>query len=398
MQRRFLLCALGAQLLFALPSAANAAIYLELGTALSAEQAQQNWTVIQKTYPELRGLSFSTSQRSVAGGQPVYRLQAGPLSSREKAASICRKLFAQDQECFVSLKSSEVLPWQSKEELPWQQAESPKEADVPVAQAVVETPAEELSEPVLLAQQTRDPSDMLGPVSLDPQETADMREESAELQTPPVMETPLEPEMTEEAPEPQEPEVVEIAQVAPSPEPMPTPIIPAADNAGTIDVAEAIRVPVSEEPITVPPAPQVQPVQERLFSRGPRYRSFRLIEASETNRDRVLHVNDLSGHLGYPTRPRKAPTPKAKQKHYWVHLGSAHSRADAQTRWDSLRRQNPKLFYGKKAHISAPASMTNARRPAMRLRTGPFDAEKAAESYCRKLQASRVSCLVIHDF
>lgn len=83
-------------------AAAGPGFRVQLAAVKSEADAQQAWTKLQKTHPDLLGGLQPTIQRADLGAQGIfYRVQAGSLPSREAAAALCDRLKAKDQACLV---------------------------------------------------------------------------------------------------------------------------------------------------------------------------------------------------------------------------------------------------------------------------------------------------------
>ena len=76
---------------------------VQLSSVRSESAAKGGWTVLQKKYSDLLGdLSSSVQRVTLAGGKGTYyRLQAGPLSSKTAANTLCGKLKERKQGCIV---------------------------------------------------------------------------------------------------------------------------------------------------------------------------------------------------------------------------------------------------------------------------------------------------------
>ncbi len=75
---------------------------IQLASVKSEADADKEWTRLRKIHGDLIGDLQPTVQRADLGTQGVfYRIQGGPLASREEAAALCEKLKAKNQGCLV---------------------------------------------------------------------------------------------------------------------------------------------------------------------------------------------------------------------------------------------------------------------------------------------------------
>lgn len=83
-------------------AAAEGAFMVQLASASNQEAVEREWTRMQERHPEqLGGLSLNVERADLGDRGVFYRLQAGPLSSRDAAESLCAELKAQQQDCLV---------------------------------------------------------------------------------------------------------------------------------------------------------------------------------------------------------------------------------------------------------------------------------------------------------
>ena len=75
---------------------------VQLAAVKSEADAQQAWAKLQKAHADLLGGLQPTIQRADLGAQGIfYRVQGGPLPTREAAAALCEGLKAKNQACLV---------------------------------------------------------------------------------------------------------------------------------------------------------------------------------------------------------------------------------------------------------------------------------------------------------
>lgn len=83
-------------------AAAGDGFRVQLAAVKSEADARAEWTRLQKAHADLLGGLQPTIQRADLGAQGVfYRIQGGPLASREAAAALCDRLKAKNQACLV---------------------------------------------------------------------------------------------------------------------------------------------------------------------------------------------------------------------------------------------------------------------------------------------------------
>lgn len=82
---------------------ADTVFLVQLGSYESQEQADNAWSRLTNENPKLlNGLSHQNSRISLPpDNKESFRLQAGPISQRDDAKSICSSLLAEEEECFV---------------------------------------------------------------------------------------------------------------------------------------------------------------------------------------------------------------------------------------------------------------------------------------------------------
>jgi hypothetical protein len=75
---------------------------IQLGAFRSTEEAKTTWTKLKRKYPSsLNKLTFGVQKADLGAKGIFYRLHAGPLSDRDAANILCKKLIAKGQGCFV---------------------------------------------------------------------------------------------------------------------------------------------------------------------------------------------------------------------------------------------------------------------------------------------------------
>ena len=83
-------------------AAAGEGFRVQLAAVKSEADANAEWTKLQKAHADLLGGLKPTIQRADLGAQGIfYRIQGGPLASRDAAVALCDALKAKDQACLV---------------------------------------------------------------------------------------------------------------------------------------------------------------------------------------------------------------------------------------------------------------------------------------------------------
>lgn len=76
---------------------------VQLGAYRSEREAETEWKRIRAKFKTaLSGKTMMVQPVQVAGKGTMYRLQAGPVASREEAKGLCKKLVAAGQGCFLA--------------------------------------------------------------------------------------------------------------------------------------------------------------------------------------------------------------------------------------------------------------------------------------------------------
>ena len=80
-----------------------ATVRLQLGAYKSDAEATKEW---KKTYAKhkalFKGLTMMVQKAEIPGKGTMYRLQAGPVKTKEAASALCKKLAAAGQGCFIA--------------------------------------------------------------------------------------------------------------------------------------------------------------------------------------------------------------------------------------------------------------------------------------------------------
>ena len=84
------------------PAAASGNFVIQLASASNRDAVAAEWTRMQQRHPQQLGsLQLLIEEADLGERGTFYRLQAGPVGSRETADSLCAALKAQQQDCLV---------------------------------------------------------------------------------------------------------------------------------------------------------------------------------------------------------------------------------------------------------------------------------------------------------
>jgi cell division septation protein DedD len=75
---------------------------VQLASLSTKALAEKEWVILKRKHKDLlKDLSFSVVKADVKGKGTFYRVQAGPLPSKEEAARFCKKLTSQGAACML---------------------------------------------------------------------------------------------------------------------------------------------------------------------------------------------------------------------------------------------------------------------------------------------------------
>lgn len=330
---------------------AESSYLLQLGSFPSEQEAHQHWDGVYSTNGDLL---VNVPPRIARATLPpddmtVYRLQAGPLPGKAEAQRLCSVLASRKQECYVVETALPQLPSDvvSKQEtstssdndsvfssfLPWVDSEpaQPDQTAVPP----VTPPATQTKESGFFAKlwSTSDEESQPLPSTLPSPGTSDTAE-----------------------PEP--------LAAAPVPAPMELAPVPALANMdsserGNVNVAEAVRVPLTQPN---------QFVQPQRISTAP---------------------GQLGVLKGYPSQ-------QFHQKSLWAQLSYFEDQQSALAYWEQFRMSNPGMP-PLRIRITRPYNLVSTGESRVSLRVGSFVNGTDVGSFCRANAASDLHCQVIKD-
>jgi len=90
--------------------------FLEIGNQGSSEYVSSEWQELSTKYKKLLGdLKLYPKQVTNHDGETAHVIQTGPISKKDKAEKICKKLFAKNISCFVMEGAGDVPPSKSSD-------------------------------------------------------------------------------------------------------------------------------------------------------------------------------------------------------------------------------------------------------------------------------------------
>lgn len=384
---------------FSLPAdtaRAASTFLLQFGQHDSQEAAREQWENLQEDYPQLLGdLRFHLAEVDLPSGTK-YRAQASALPSRSDAQELCTALTVDDVECLV-VETSMYQPEPAQSEVAGEgdvaEVEMPAGDDAQIEEVMMDEDSAgvslesvpELAEADEPESQTSSFRDSLFPWLRDDDEP------EADEPIEPVAAEPasarIEPETAsenmdrealaslssqfdeivspEQAPTAEyEPEVESAAVVAArapknlaETNAVPAPQVPAeADDANAVDVevAEAIRVPVSFG--RAAPVPAKKPV----------------------------------GYGGFPSQASRQPT-------LWVQLAHFTDKDAAIAYWREVSYGNPELVRLLRVKVISPWKRNRYSAPKTSLRIGPFASRADVNNLCSLAAQRELRCTLVSE-
>ena len=280
--RSLVILLLAAAALIPAAAFADELYYIEVGGDVSQDDAAKQWQELAAKHKALLKDMTLYPKAIIKNGAPVaVRIQAGPLSDKGRAQKICRRLFAENTPCFVIEGLSAAPP-----------------SALASMSEQMKNPAPVMPMPWTVASE----SPPLAPSALE-----------ASSSPPSPVETPAAASETEPAQE---------------------------NNAeANVEVAEAIRVPLSEETMRPASTVVVQSLPEPAHKE---------------------HKKDVIG---------------------WLNVEPFLSADNALAFWQDVRHAMPEKAAGLGVHILRPLA---SREPLItRLNVGPFPSYEDATAFCR---------------
>ena len=442
---------------FATQAQADGSFLLQLGSFDSKSEATQKWKDIKKHNPDLAKLSLHISEIAMPPSNVMtYRVQVGTLSTREEANSICDNLQNKGVDCLVvetALFADEV-PDDKNQPITPEKTEPKVVAELAPRNLIEETPTVSStatqSNPTVASDNNEKPHLVMVPgrepkflddepvkVAVVPQPKADLAKNNSAVERGSFFERLFDSSQNKQSTS---------SNINPPVKLKPSPV-------GNVEVAEAIRVPLSKEDA---PKPNYQITQVastgasvvdntgqnywaqlNYFANEAQaqefYDDFRSANSnlSDGIRMRVTHpylhnsskvslrvgpfvnkediasicktanssglhcttVKEVSTNIASNTQKEKLVN-NDLSGHYYVQLGSFDSYDEALISWETTKKENKKILGKLKPVIQTP-EQNSSNSPVYRLRTGPFASQQAAYSMCDSLWQAGENCLIV---
>ncbi|MDE3059410.1 MAG: SPOR domain-containing protein [Pseudomonadota bacterium] len=307
--------ALAAVILFPAAAKAEGAYFIELGNGKAQEDVTKQWDTLSASHKRLLGgLKLYPKTVYQDGAVIARRIQAGPIAGKDKAEKICRRLFKDNVPCFVLEGLNDAPPSTVVSITDEARSKASQQAALPW-----------LSPPPPVAAPPQEEAKGLLPWLLNDHK----EEETAQSQ--------------------EQPKPLEIAEEKPAE--------PAQEKSakGDVEVAQAVRVPLSEDNgETVAPAPEVK-----------------IADLADSN-------NTLSPSAG----AEPAPAPAADNHPGWLSVASFADEDNATFFWQHVKELSPGRTAGLHVRIIEPAVTQRRSVMATTLSVGPFASQSDAMSFC----------------
>ncbi|MGE3714330.1 MAG: SPOR domain-containing protein [Alphaproteobacteria bacterium] len=286
--------------------------YIEVGSELEEEEAMAQWRMLSKKYPNTLGVLefYPTTVVHQDTNRVTTRIQAGPLETKLDAYKICGDLFDANLPCFVVEGMDHIASERPEKEHAFDDS-GPAEP-LPWLVNSKQQLAKRLPEPIAAVP--------------PPASTADDVEEETLLGW---VFSGFESEDGEGS--------IESRDLQPA-------------RQGEVQVAEAIRVPLSGAAVA---APRVEFTEERNIS------AQAVAQASA--------ASDAMPHEGG-----------------WLMVQSFNSESRASDFWRAVRVRDPIQTAGFNVRVIKPVSQLG-REPAVRLHIGPFTGLREADYFCKTI-------------
>lgn len=404
--QRVTLLAFALSLACVAPALADSSFLLQLGTFASREEAQGKWNEVQSGNPDVVGkLQGHIAEVMLPPDNiPSYRTQAGPVNSRREAKSMCKNLQQRGVNCLIvetAFAATDLAPEMAGDVASPSPVRTP-EPPAPAAEPAV-APEQQITTSAVApveAPQTQEPSprEPVAAANPAPQKTyvrvtrrAGSYSNPNDAKKPGFFrgafrfnnqeETTEEVTTSETTPAPvavasaaqedddkpgffgrlfgrssKHEEKTAVAASEPAPAPAPVPV--KADTAvkGDVEVAEAIRVPVSSD-------------------ESPSPAKYQTISADNSSNSPLSVVDGDSSSA------------------YWVQISYFKTEARAYAFYNRLKAASPQTFAKTRMRVTKPF-VQNKRAS---LRVGPFASQDEAQSICSAAETRSMRCTLIHD-
>lgn len=309
--------------------------YIELGSEVSEEGAVTQWQELSSQYRDVLGdLQFNPSTVIQSDNKVVTRIQAGPVESKAKAQKLCARLFEDGTPCFVV--EGERMPPRPQE------------------------PEQEAEENVTT--QDSGGEELLASASEAPQEATAANEK---------------PAVEDDSDEGFMPWLFGSSSEKQAE-------APTTATEAKVDVAEAIRVPLTEkeEPTE---EPKVEPVfaAEMPPQAAPEPKPEPKPQSLPPQPvQRVAPPKPVQAAAPEPVvQQEQAAEPAAAAEQGWLSVSAFEDEEGATALWQDARAASPSQAAGLRVRIVKPL-MNRGGRPVVKLSVGPFPAETDALNFC----------------
>lgn len=382
---------------------AQSVFMIQLGSFPSEEQAVQRWESLKSKHGNVVApLSLRIAEVALPPENVVvYRTQAGPIETREEATQYCNKLSAASQECFVietamflgaepaMAKAAPPAPATLPEPVIAQQL-----SDVPAAPPapveVVSAP-EPVIKPLVVAAPPAPAAEEEPGYSLSsflPWRTSNNAELAA---TPPPVQPAPAPVQVAAVPAP-EPVVTSYSEPAPQPRDL---MVPPAVVIATppVEASRATPFPSRRKPI--------EEVAPRVVSSGNNYEGR--VQVAEAVRVPVTGMRAAPAPamrlVTAPSRPLGlggTPSQNFNKRTLWAQV-TYFNTADAATNyWESFRNKHTQYSNGLRVRVTQPY-MYARQGGRVALRVGPFASMDDINLVCAEAGALNLGCGLVKD-
>ena len=364
------------------PSFADNSYYVELGKDMGKDEAAAQWqALVAKNKSLFSHLQYFPKSVIQSGSVTGTRIQAGPITNKNKAQKICAKLFTQNIPCFViegignappteTMNLAEkagkpgLLPWltadpinppppvQETSSLPWLQDNSKRQGRVQVAEAI-RVPLTDDFNPEgngagWLTVDTFPNEDVATSFWEETRATLPKSEKTLHVRV-------MKPLMAEQQ---------STASLA---------IGPFADSTQAAAFCDSIQAKDRGLNCHYDGSPATEKTQ---LAHGDAYNNRRMAEARKHLKENPLA--DISPAAG-------------SSKQYWVQVVSASNQLEALHEWETLKSSNADLLGKMRSSVSASAT----NHDIFVVRVGPIAGNDDAVQLCTKLQSRSIDCRVL---
>jgi hypothetical protein len=403
--------------LFSVNAYADSTFLLQLGNSSSNEEATKKWDDIKSKNADVVG-KFNLHIAEVAlppDNSINYRTQAGPISSHDKAAAACDTLKSRDVECYVvetALLTSDPVPVAASvpDAMPAPIVLEPVMQTTPSTVASADVPPSPPS--IDIAPQPSQEASIVAPAPsiLQPAPIGTIQENNTATAVQPTSTEPKKPgffgrlfgKSSDKASTSKPPTSLNAndtvaaapASILPTPAPAITPV-------AVVTATPVIESPAQPEKHIASPfvnpallAAPVVPVSTSTTTPSDKTAHVQVAEAirvplsNKKSRTKfaVKNLPTVNGLGGLPS--------ESTSKTYWTQLSYFHDETSARNFYQDLRTAYPQLGSGIRIRITHPYSFENGR---VSLRMGPFAGTGDAYTICKAADKQNLRCIIVKD-